>query len=383
MVAIEGHRPERPNRDDAPQLTDDVWRLAERCWAGVAAARPSIDEACDEIATLSFPVVRSPGNNVVNVARPSIHKRVDPSSFSLVPFQLHHKHCVTSVTFSLDGTQIASGSVDQTIGLWDVHDGRLAIGPIKTHSIVYSVAFSPNGRHLVSGFATPPYIQMWNAQTGALVPIEFKAHTDGVNSIVFSPNGRQIASGSADKTIRIWDAQSGKDQFGPIGDQKSEFSSVVFSPNGLCVASGHYDAVNHVYVWSAKTGRLEAGPFQGHSHWVSSVAFSPNGRWVVSGSFDREIRVWDTEADVASSCIQCIREDEVVNSVAFGPDGQWIASGSLDGVRIWDLVAGKEVSVFRFTQGDWADNCFESVAVSPAGDCIVAGTRSGSIYMWK
>jgi WD40 repeat protein len=198
MVAIEGQRPERPTRDDAPQLTDEVWRLAERCWAGTAAARPSINEVCDKIATSSFSVVTSPGNNVVNDARPSVRKRVDPPLFSLDPLQLHHKHRVSSVTFSPDGKQIASGSYDHTICLWDVNDGRLATGPIKTPSDVNSVAFSPDGRHLVSGSDTSPYIQMWYAKTGTRVSIQFNGHTSYVRSVAFSPDGRRIASGSMD-----------------------------------------------------------------------------------------------------------------------------------------------------------------------------------------
>jgi hypothetical protein len=50
LVAIEGHRPERPDRDEAPQMTYNIWRLAQRCWKGTASERPTIDEVCNDIA---------------------------------------------------------------------------------------------------------------------------------------------------------------------------------------------------------------------------------------------------------------------------------------------------------------------------------------------
>jgi serine/threonine protein kinase len=56
LVAIKGHRPERPDGDEAPQMKDDIWRLAERCWAATPSARPSIDDICD----IMTPFVMSP-----------------------------------------------------------------------------------------------------------------------------------------------------------------------------------------------------------------------------------------------------------------------------------------------------------------------------------
>ena len=69
-------------------------------------------------------------------------------------------------------------------------------------SSVNSVAFSPDGRHIVSG-SEDRTIRLWDAQTGGQVGNPLQGHTDSVLSVAFSPDGRHIVSGSGDKTIRL------------------------------------------------------------------------------------------------------------------------------------------------------------------------------------
>ena len=74
---------------------------------------------------------------------------------------------------------------------------------------VTSVAYSPDGRHIVSG-SRDMTIRIWDAKTGAAIgdsPLE--GHTEWVTSVAYSPDARHIISGSGDKTIRIWDAKTG------------------------------------------------------------------------------------------------------------------------------------------------------------------------------
>jgi WD40 repeat protein len=152
---------------------------------------------------------------------------------------------VRSVAFSQDGRRIVSGSDDNTIRVWDAATGDVVAGPLQGPDWVRSVAFSQDGRHVVSGYVT---ICVWDAETGDVVVGPLRGHTDRVSSVAFSQDGRHIVSGSGDKTIRVWDA---------------------------------------------KTGDVVAGPLQGHTDWINSVAFSQDGRRIVSGSDDQTIRVWD------------------------------------------------------------------------------------------
>jgi WD40 repeat protein len=80
---------------------------------------------------------------------------------------------------------------------------------------VTSVAYSPDGRHIISG-STDNTIRIWDAETGAAVGGPLQGHTDVVRSVACSPNGRHIISGSDDMTIRIWDAESGAAVMSPL-----------------------------------------------------------------------------------------------------------------------------------------------------------------------
>ena len=112
-----------------------------------------------------------------------------------------HTDCVWSVAFSPDGRYIVSGSEDNTIRVWGAQMGVQVGKTLKGHTgLVLSVAFSPDGRYIVSG-SSDETLQIWDVQTGAQVGKPLQGHTDIVRSVAFSSNGRQIVSSSYDNTI--------------------------------------------------------------------------------------------------------------------------------------------------------------------------------------
>src|SRR5450432_201589 len=122
-------------------------------------------------------------------------------------------------------------------------------------------------------------LSTWPAMQNVL-----EGHTMHVNSIAFSPDGHRIVSGSGDKTIRVWDAETGAVVAGPCHGHSDWVTSVAFSPDGHRIVSGSGDKT--IRVWDAETGAVVAGPCHGHSDYVTSVAFSPDGHRIVSGSGD-------------------------------------------------------------------------------------------------
>jgi glucose repression regulatory protein TUP1 len=195
----------------------------------------------------------------------------------------------------------------------------------------------------------------------------FHGHEQDIYSLDFARNGRHIASGSGDRTVRVWDIESGQNVL--TLSIEDGVTTVAISPDGKLVAAGSLD--KSVRVWDANTGylieRLE-GP-DGHRDSVYSVAFSPNGRELVSGSLDKTIKMWElhTTRGVPSitgttrgkctktfeghkvsdrnwpmtrksgfAVLTAILQDFVL-SVALTPDGKWVLSGSKDrGVQFWD-----------------------------------------------
>ena len=110
---------------------------------------------------------------------------------------------IESIAYSPNGRFIASGSLDNTVRIWDV-EKKAPVHAFKGHEdYVSSVAFSPNGRFIASG-SWDTTVRIWDVEKQAPVHA-FKGHEDDVYSVAYSPNGRFIASGSFDKTVRIWD----------------------------------------------------------------------------------------------------------------------------------------------------------------------------------
>jgi len=122
--------------------------------------------------------------------------------------QTGHASGVNSVSFSPHGKQIASGSRDNTVKLWNVDTGEL-LKTLSGHaSEVSSVSFSPDGKRIASG-SSDNTVKLWNADTGELLKT-LSGHTAYVSSVRFSPDGKQIASGSRDNTVKLWNADTGE-----------------------------------------------------------------------------------------------------------------------------------------------------------------------------
>jgi tRNA A-37 threonylcarbamoyl transferase component Bud32 len=120
----------------------------------------------------------------------------------------------------------------------------------------------------------------------------FQGHAGPVNSVAFSPDGKRIVSGSQDRTLRVWDAETGKETL-TLKGHTDPVNSAAFSPDGKRIVSGSADGT--VKVWDAETGH-ETITLKGHTGEVFSVAFSPDGKRIASGCSDK-ILVWDARMD--------------------------------------------------------------------------------------
>jgi len=159
-----------------------------------------------------------------------------------------HLTSVTSVAFSPDGKQLASGGNDRTIRLWEVASG-MEIRRFMGHTTsVTSVAFSPDGSHLVSASADHT-IGLWRIALAFPTRV-FTGHRHRVLSVAYSPLSTQLASGSEDGDVRLWDVATGMTT-ARFRLNRGWVYSVAYSPDGTRLAAGYVDG--RIRLWRINT----------------------------------------------------------------------------------------------------------------------------------
>ena len=141
---------------------------------------------------------------------------------------------LTTVTFSPDGNQIATGSHDESgkIAIWDAHTGKLLRTLSDEGREVTSLAYHADSARLLAGFRNQIAI-LYDTKSGTAV-CKFRGHTERLGSVAFSPNGRFVLTGSWDGTAIVWDARTGARLLTLISRDAAK-TWVVYA------SDGHYD----------------------------------------------------------------------------------------------------------------------------------------------
>ncbi|KAA8540737.1 hypothetical protein F0562_024344 [Nyssa sinensis] len=165
------------------------------------------------------------------------------------------------------------------------------------------------------------------------------AHEGGCASILFEYNSGNLVSGGQDRTIKLWDTNTGsltRTLYGCLG---SVLDLTITHDNKSIVAAS---SSNNLYVWDVNSGRVRH-TLTGHTDKVCAVDVSKvSSRYIVSAAYDRTIKVWDLQKGY---CTNTIIFHSNCNALCFSMDGQTICSGHVDGnLRLWDIQTGKLLS---------------------------------------
>lgn len=241
---------------------------------------------------------------------------------------------IQAVAISPDGTTLAISS----------HNYERAAGEGKTHLTLWNLQTGKMTRTLLRGSAAESFgasdQEPQNSLTGTFA-----------RAIAFSPDGQMVAAGLSDKTVKVWEVETGA-EIHRFSGHLYGVHAVAFSPDGQTLASGSSDST--VKVWDLYSGRL-IRTLTGHSGRVAALAFSPDSTTLASGSSDKTINLWDL---ANGRSIRRLNNGGGVGSLTFAANGQRLAStcdytcftqssnpGNIQGVKLWDWRTGRTISL--------------------------------------
>jgi len=242
--------------------------------------------------------------------------------------------------------------------------------------IIRSVVFSPDGK-IVASASSDKTIRLWEVETGRMLRV-LDHHRDNVTSICFSPDGKTIASGSLDKTVAICDVKSGR-LIRSLAGHADEVNAIRFSPDGKTIASASRDAT--INLWDPATGEVILTIEKPASD-VRTLAFSPDGKILASASADKTIRLWQIAENQPVQPGEMIRALErssaAVRAVSFSPDGQMLASAGEDNaIKLWSVESGSAIRTLTGHTG-----IVTSAVFSNDGLQLFSGSYDKTVRTW-
>jgi WD40 repeat protein len=195
-------------------------------------------------------------------------------------------------------------------------------------------------------------------------------HTGAVTAAAFLPDGKTLLSGSADRTLRLWDVETGQEKQ-RLGDGRHGVGCVTVSRSGLILAGQGVTLRGY----DAASGK-EVLRLAGHTDAVRCVAVTADGKAAVSGGDDRAVRVWDLTRGL--EMFRFARHKAGVTGVAVSADGRHVFSCSHDGtLRMWEARGGAEVRSFAVPKGPVL-----CLALTPDGASVCTGHFDTTLRLW-
>ena len=253
-----------------------------------------------------------------------------------------HISLVESMAFSPDGKLLVTGSF-QELTIWDVSKAEPKQRVAGFVDRVCCISFSTDGKKFVTGGGAPTEdgeIKIFDTDTGKLFT-EIKAgHSDTVFGAAFSPDGKLLATCGADKFVKVWElsAEAGKAAklAKSFEGHTHHVMGVGWTPDGKKLASCGAD--NFVKVWDYEKGE-KIRDMQGHTKQVTSLFFVGKTPQFLTGSGDTSVRMWN--ADNGGNVRSFPGANDFVYAVSASTDGAVVASGCEDGiVRVYNGTNG-------------------------------------------
>jgi WD40 repeat protein len=311
--------------------------------------------------------------------------------------RMRHGSGVTSLAYSPDGRFLVSGSgnlvLNETgeVKIWDLGNGRVLRTYRGSKDPVRAVAWSRDGQWVASTAGND--IHVWDPRTGKL-KVALKGHEKPVGALAFHPDGTTLVSGSDDPSVRLWDIEKGTESMNLTADldkrSKAQVYSVAYSPNGKLVAAVNGNGQIQIWNPSLEKGKRLVSGYDAHpSYNAYQVAFGKDTSILFTSGGDGRAKQWvglgpDGEflqGHGRPTPIEGHAASSNVTALAVSRDGKFLATGAGDKtIRLYDLTPGTP-KLARVYQGHTEE--VATLAFSPDGKTLASGSADQSIRLWR
>lgn len=253
-----------------------------------------------------------------------------------------HTGEVRAVTYSPQGSWLATGGEDGTIRIWDPQTGAELHCLTGNHESVNTLAVSPNGKRLAAG-CYGHVVELWNTVTWQISHV-LEGFDDEITSLSFSGDGSRLAVGCRDSKTRIFEVDTSTILI-TLSQEKDPVYHIALTPDGryLATVGGRDDPCDcSARVWDLENGNLiQRMPGTREIH---AVAFSPDGRWMATGGQEEVVHIWDwREGHLLQTLTGFTR---MIQSICFSHDGRKLAACSREGlIRLWSTETWHEEQI--------------------------------------
>ena len=242
-------------------------------------------------------------------------------------------------------------------------------------SIIESLAFSPDGKMLVSG--SYQEIAIWDPATGELKK-KIGGFAHNVVAIAFSADGKLLGVTGGEPTVegevKIFEADTLKQVFELKNGHSDTVYGICFSPDAKMIATGSAD--KFVKVWEVATGKLVKS-FEGHTHHVLDVGWTADGKLLASAGGDNTVKIWDFEKGEQARTIQA-HGKQVTRLLFVGKKAEFLTSGGDNQVKMFNAANGGAVRNFA-----GATDFVYAIGVNPEGTVVAAGGQDGIVRVYN
>ena len=381
--------------DPYSSLGDSGWERGVKLWEVPTGRKVSFPDMPPVAAALRFSdngkVLISLNKSRYTISRLDVEtgERVENTLLGERPGSVHLE------TYALTEDKIAIGMHNGNIELWDTTTGKKLstfrenaeklqmpdelIGLIEDDNSVFALAFSPDGTQLASG-SRDTTVQLWDT-TFNQAPITLRKHTGWPTELAFSADGRLLASGGTDNTVQLWDTGTGE-SLATFTDHLSDIRALAFSPDGTTLASGSSDGT--IRFWNTETMQPLPPHITEHIGELDAVILKDSSMLASVGG-DGIITLWDLKTFghitiQTKNTLERTLATDWAGTFVFSPDGTKLASSSLslasilDNVlRLTDVSTGHELATFPVSGAD--------MVLSPDGKIVAYGRRSDKIHL--